>query len=245
MIIGEKIFFQCFAGFQNTKKASIDSLFFFFHHQDVIMISICSSQQSARVYIVIYHNHDQTINEHTLLWAIHVGSNHDEMPNVAKCLYQANDDQSEGSECSTISCFSLVCCILIAHTTDKASAVRCIEKVEERNDQEHTPTSSKAFVRDAIEMLAHEQSILGKHQLDWDVIEARTVRYSYLQSDDFSQVDPAQNSHVANGLIATYDLINEQDITLRLTKYHQNGLVGFVARKTKCLRTTVYKALQG
>lgn len=164
---------------------------------------------------------------------------------MAKCLYQTNDDKSVGSESSTISCFSLVCCILIAHTTDKASAVRCIEKVEERNDQEHTPTSSKAFVRDAVDMLSQEKSILAKHQLNWDMIEARTVRYSYLQSDDFSQTYPAQDLHYANGLIATYDLINEQDITLRLTKYHQNGLVGFVARKTKCLRTSVYKALQG
>lgn len=175
----------------------------------------------------------------SLLWAIHVGSNHDEMPNVAKCLYQTNDDKNGGSESGTMSCFSLVCCILIAHTTDKAIAIRCIEKVNERNDQDHTPTSSKAFVKDAVEMLQGEKSILGKNQMDWNVIEARTVRYSYLQSDDF------QNTHYANGLIATYDLINEQDITLRLTRYHQNGFVGFVARKTKCLRTSVYKALQG
>lgn len=175
----------------------------------------------------------------SLLWAIHVGTNHDEMPNVAKCLYQSNDAKSGGSESGSISCFSLVCCILIAHTTDKASAVRCIERIDERNEQDHTPTSSRAFVKDAVEMLSQEQSILGKYQLSWEVVEARTVRYSYLQSDDFLQ----HNSY-ANEIIATYDLINEQDITLRLTKYHQNGFVGFVARKTKCLRSSVYKALQ-
>ena len=167
------------------------------------------------------------------------------MPNVAKCVYQANDNKSGGSESGTMSCFSLVCCILIAHITDKAVAIRCIEKVNERNDQDHTPTSSKAFVKDAVEMLKGEKSILGKNQMDWDVIEARTIRYSYLQSDDFSQMGTTQNNLYANGLIATYDLINEQDITLRLTKYHQNGFIGFVARKTKCLRTSVYRAFQG
>lgn len=184
----------------------------------------------------------------SLLWAIHLGPNHDEMPNVAKSLYQSNDAKSQESGRSTGSCFSLVCCILIAYTIDKAFAIECIEKIEERKGPVHpSPESSKEFVKDAVQMLLHQPSILRKHRLDcWDVIEARSIRYSYLQSHEFVQTNNlVPTLHYANALTATYDLIKERDITLQLTKFHSNGFVGFLARKTKSVRATVYKVLQG